>query len=412
MKSFTNASLMILCVTFFGAGFLGVAQTAGAAGSRESSVSRGPDNETPDTEDLAGMPVSEAQAELQNRPVSERILRATGLSERALHESDLGRARAWAEYAANEALDSGSPRETAETWRSLALLYDVSGDLRSGIRATTVSASAFSEAGDLVSELEVLSIRANIEHRLGALADGIETASGIISRFGDQPLDDGFRADVLSNAAMMHFKLGRLDEIPGLLEDAADLYESIGSDDGLGTVYRIWGNYHGAIDDPQEAIMFYERAGERYSRTGNVFDAANVYFNTALMLMRVDEFEAAVSAFEEAITGFSRAGSASGTGMAATELTVALWELERYEEAEQTIQRAIAMLDASQSLRRLARARTILGTMYSARGSRDRAVEQLARARNLYDELGLAADASRIQREIERIDPGRRDGGI
>ncbi|TVQ21539.1 MAG: hypothetical protein EA383_16985 [Spirochaetaceae bacterium] len=389
-----------------------MAQTAGAAGGRESPVSRSPGNEAPDTEGLAEMPVSEAQEELRNLPASERIQRAQDLSERALRESDLGRARVWAEYAADEAANSGSPRETAEAWRSLALLYDVSGDLRSGIRATAVSASAFAEAGDPVSELEVLSMRANIQHRLGALADGIETASEIIRRFEDQPLDDSFRADVLSNAAMMHFKLGRLEEIPGLLEDAADLYESVGADDGLGTVYRIWGNYYGALDDPQEAIMFYERAGERYSRTGNVFDAANVFFNTALMLMRVDEFEAAVSAFEEAITGFSRAGSASGTGMAATELTVALWELERYEEAEQTIRRAIAMLDASQSLRRLARARTILGTMYGARGNRERAVEQLARARDLYDELGLVADASRIQREIERIDPGRRNGGI
>lgn len=255
-------------------------------------------------------------------------------------------------------------------------------------------------------------MRARLEHRLGALVDGVETAASIIQRFDEQILDEQFRADVLSNAAMMHFKLGRLSEVPGLLEAATPLYTALEDSDGLGTVYRIWGNYYGALDEPQEAILYYERAGSRYQETGNVFEAANVYFNTALMLMQVDEYESAVSAFEQAVSGFTRAGSDSGVGMAATELTVALWELERYDEAETTIRSAISLLHDSQSLRRLARAYTILGTMYDAMGSREQAVEQLGRARNLYDELGLVDEALRIQREMDRIRPEHRSGGI
>ena len=366
----------------------------------------------PSVDELADMSVPAALEVLGEADVPTRIRVASELSERAIERRDTGRAVAWAEVAADEAVEADLFQDAGRALRRLALLQDATGELRAGIRSAARAARAFAEAGDVEAELEAMSVQANIEHRLGVLVDGIETASRIIARFEEYPVSEQFMADVLSNAAMMHFKIGRLEAVPSLLEQASSLYETIGDDDGLGTVYRIWGNYMGARSEPQQAILYYERAADRYRQTGNVFDAANVYFNTALMLMQVEEFEASVLAFEEAITGFSQAGSASGTGMAATELTVALWELERYEEAERTIQQAIVMLEASQSLRRLARAYSILGTMFGARGSDAQALAQLERARDLYDELGLATDALRIQQEMRRLQPERRNGGI
>lgn len=362
--------------------------------------------------DLYDVPFSSAVEALAGLHATQRVHAASELSQRALADRNPDRAVAWAEFAAQEALAEGLHPETGRTWRTLALIQDARGELRDAIRSSSVSAQAFADSGDTVSELDALSMRARLEHRLGALVDGVETTASIIQRFDEQILDEQFRADVLSNAAMMHFKLGRLSEVPGLLEAAAPLYTVLGDSDGLGTVYRIWGNYYGALDEPQEAILYYERAGSRYQETGNVFEAANVYFNTALMLMQVDEYESAVSAFEQAMSWFARAGSDSGVGMAATELTVALWELERYDEAETSIRSAISLLRDSQSLRRLARAYTILGTMYDAMGSREQAVEQLGRARDLYDELGLVGEALRMQREMDRIRPEHRSGGI
>ncbi|MFP4510235.1 MAG: tetratricopeptide repeat protein [Spirochaetaceae bacterium] len=387
-------------------------QPATAAGASEVPGGTPSASTTVQTSELSDMPFSSAVDALSEVPASERVRAASELSRLALDDRNFDRAFAWAQFAAEEAAAERLHAQTGHTWLTLALIQDARGELRDAIRSASVSARAFARSGDPLSELEALSIRARLEHRLGALVDGVETASGIIERFGEQPLDERFRADVLSNAAMMNFKLGRLSEVPGLLEAATPLYTALDDSDGLGTVYRIWGNYYGALDEPQEAILYYERAGSRYRETGNIFDAANVYFNTALMLMQVDEYESAVSAFEEAMNGFTRAGSDSGVGMAATELTVALWELERYDEAETMIQSAIALLQASQSLRRLARAYTILGTIYDALGSSDQAVEQLGNARNLYDELGLLDEALNVQREMDRIGPEHRGGGI
>jgi tetratricopeptide (TPR) repeat protein len=362
--------------------------------------------------DLYDMPFSSAVEALAGLHAEQRVHAASELSQQALADRNPDRAVAWAEFAAQQALAEQLHPETGRTWRTLALIQDARGELRDAIRSSLVAAQAFAQAGDSLSELDALSMRARLEHRLGALVDGVETAASIIHRFDEHSLDEQFRADVLSNSAMMHFKLGRLNEVPGLLEAATPLYTALGDRDGLGTIYRIWGNYYGALDEPQEAILYYERAGSLYQETGNVFEAANVYFNTALMLMQVNEYESAVSAFEQAMNGFTRAGSDSGVGMAATELTVVLWELERYDEAETTIQNAISLLRDSQSLRRLARAYTILGTMYDAMGSGEQAVEQLGRARNLYDELGLVDEALHMQREMERIRPEHRSGGI
>ena len=209
---------------------------------------------------------------------------------------------------------------------------------------------------------------------------------------------------------MLRYKTGRLESLTDLLDEALAIYQVHDQENGIGTVYRIYGNYHNALRDPRTAIEFYERAREYYVRTNNVHDYANISFNIGIVYVSLGAADSAVGYFENAIENFAAAGSFAGAGMAGTELARALYNLNRLSEAEVIVEQAKRHLERSQSYRRLAQAHTIHAAIRYAQGSQDDAIEAYQAALSIYRELGLADDARQVLELINRVRDGSHRG--
>ncbi len=388
------------------------ASFAHASGSSEEAVPEySADTSEETVEQLAAMDPEAAQDELLSRSRDERVGYAIALAYDALEAGSLSRGEQWLEWGGEQAPEDEFPGLRAEILAERALVSELSGNMRASVSHARRAARLFAASGRSEEELSMLARLAGIQHRLGQLSDGIETSDAVIERL--EELEDPLRqADVLTNAAMMRYKIGSLDEVPELLDRAYERYEAEENLDGMGTVYRFRGNYHGSRQDAERAREYYEKAAGKYEQTGNLHDLANVRFNTGISVMQEGRYDEAITSLEEAVEGFLEAGSTGGAGMASTELAVALWSSGRRQEANSALAIGIRMLESSQSLRRLARAYSIRATFQGAFGDTEGALESLNEARNLYDELGLRSEAAAIQDQIEDLDDDAPRGGI
>lgn len=401
-------SFAIMAVVFF---MLMVSPVLQATGSGEAASDYSAETDEETVERLATMDPGAAQDELSSRSVDERVGYSIALAYDGLEAGSLARAEQWLEWGGGQVPEDDFPGLHAEILTERAVVSELGGNMRASVSFARRAARLFAQSGRSEDELSTLARLAGIQHRLGQLSDGIETADAVIDRLDE--LDDPLRqADVLSNAAMMRYKLGWFEEVPGLLDRAYERYEAEGNLDGMGTVYRFRGNYHGSRNDAELARSYYRKAAEKYEQTGNLHDLANVRFNSGLSVMQEGRYDDAVSYLEDAVDGFLEAGSVSGAGMASTELAVALWSAGRWQAADSALAIGIRMLDSSQSLRRLARAYSIRATFQGAFGNTDGALDSLNEARNLYDELGLRAEAAAIQDQIDELDEDTPRGGI
>ena len=360
--------------------------------------------------ELLDLTPGEARDAISDKSVPDQVRYALVLSQRSLLSGDRSGALEWAEWAEETAGEHGDAELMGDVLLTRSRISDLSGNVRAAVSQARRAASSYADAGLSALELNALATLANAQHRLGLLTDGIETADRVIERL-DELEGVAAQGHVLANAAMMRYKIGRFSGLSEMLERAHELFEEAGDRDGIGTVYRIWGNYYGAQGDDETALDYYRRAATEYELTGNLHDYANVSFNTGLTKMRAGSHSEAVEYLEEAVDGFLEAGSISGAGMAATELSVALWMVGRPEEADSALASAIGMLEATQSLRRLARAYTVRSSIQNVIGDEEGARDSLREARNLYDELGLRDEADAIQRELDELGDDR-DGGI
>ena len=418
-----RAGAMIGLLLFIVSGLAGLGSAESESGSAESESGSAESGEHVDyrephedavdedlLEELRTVAAEEAKGKLSEMSARERVRYALMLSQHAIVERNVERANEWTRWAGDQVNLDDHPGLSGDVSIARARISELTGNVRAAVSWSRRAADAYGSAGLLEAELNALARLASTQHRLGLLGDGIETADRVISQLEALP-NDSIRGRVLLDAAMMRYKIGRLEEVPDLLDEAYEYFVAEDDHDGMGTVYRFRGNYHGSRGNTEEALRYYERAAEKYERTGNTHDAANVSFNIGLSEMNEGRYEEAAEYLEEAVDGFVEAGSISGAGMAATELSVALWVAGRPEEADSALASAIGMLEATQSLRRLARAYTVRASIQSVIGDEGGARDSLREARNLYDELGLRDEADAIQRELDELGDDR-DGGI
>lgn len=362
-------------------------------------------------DELLDLGYEDAGARIEGLELEMQVRYALILAQMNLSRGRGGIAHSWAERAESKAGELDDSALLADVLYVRSGISEARGNVRAAVAQTRRAAELYAEARRPSDELTALSVLANTQHRVGLLSDGIETAREIIPRIEEmeRPVD---RGNVLTNAAMMHYKLGDFEPLPALLDDAEAIFESENELDGLGTVYRIRGNYYGAIGDSERALEFYGQAAELYERTGNTHDFANISFNTGLAELDSGRYEGAIGFFEDAVDGFLEAGSYSGAGMASTELAVALWISGDLRAAESSLSLAIGLLEASQSLRRLARAYSVRASIQGALDDSEGARESLNEARNLYDELGLRREADRIQDQLDGLGDSQSRGGI
>ncbi len=307
------------------------------------------------------------------------------------------------------AADAGMHQQEAELTATRAMLLQRRGHVREAMELVRRSIAAYEEAGVVRARLTMMMFLGNLQHRYGALSAALQTMEELL-QYRREMDDELFYADTLTEAAMLRYKTGRLDGLTDALEEALTIYREHEQDNGIGTVYRIYGNYYNAQRNPRVALEYYERARERYVRTNNVHDYANISFNIGIVYVSLGAAEDAVGYFENAIENFAAAGSFAGAGMAGTELGRALFNLNRFDEARMIVNQAKRHLEGSQSFRRLAQAHTIYAAIRYAQGNREEAIDAYREALAIYRELGLEEDARQVLELINRVRDGSHRG--
>ena len=354
---------------------------------------------------LRALPVERAVTELRSLPAEDALQYALALFESSFQRGDRRSADRFLEAAEAIARVSGKVPALAEVLTTRAVLAQAVGDVAGaiGVMAEVVE---LTETARLTEEhIMSLVFLGNLQHRYGVLAQAADTMGRVLAREADIENRLLF-ANALSETAMLNYKLGRLDDVAPFLERALPIFREFNDENGIGTVYRIYGNYHNGLGQVETAIDYYERARAHYVNTNNVHDYANISFNIGLVFLQAGMPMEALPNLENAIENFANAGSLSGAGMAGTELGRALYQLRRFAEAEQIVQQARRHLESSQSFLRLAQAHAMYGAIRFSQGDNDGALSAYGEALRLYRRLGLAADERRTLETIIRIREG------
>ncbi len=307
------------------------------------------------------------------------------------------------EYLGDRAETAAPQVDGATLIQLLALARYQQGRSRETIRLLGTAGDAYRALDLAVEELNARRLLASVQHGYGMLEAGrrsIDRALELEEYFDD----DIHLASTLAEAAMINYKLGRLEPVPGLLDRARTIYESEGHEDGMGTVLRTYGNYYIGLGELERALEKYEAASEYYERTNNLHDYANTAFNIGLTYMNLGQPVAAVGYLENAITNFLGAGSRSGAGMAGTELARVLFLLGRSAEATRIIEVSIDNLRETQSFRRLAGAYYVHGGILGSRARREEALDAYRNALRLYRDLGLQREQAHLQELIQQLE--------
>ncbi|TVQ38134.1 MAG: hypothetical protein EA384_10335 [Spirochaetaceae bacterium] len=360
-------------------------------------------------QELSRMQPRQAEAAIKTLPAEQAVAYGVALFQLWMREGRNDDAEAILESSRRIAAGAGMNYKEAELLATQAFLMQRRGEVREAIALVRRAIEGYRRSQAIEPQLTMLMFLGNLQHRLGALTAALETMEELTSR-RDQIDDQLFYADALTEAGMLRYKTGRLDRLPELLDEALEIYREHDQQNGIGTVYRIYGNYHNALRDPRTALDYYERARGYYVRTNNVHDYANISFNIGIVYVGLGAAEDAVSYFENAIENFAAAGSFSGAGMAGTELARALFTLNRFSEAQVIVEQARRHLESSQAFRRLAQAHTIYAAIRFAQGREDDALEAYREALAIYRELGLSDDAQHVLELINRVRDGSHRG--
>ncbi|TVQ99855.1 MAG: hypothetical protein EA403_12345 [Spirochaetaceae bacterium] len=354
---------------------------------------------------LRALPVEGAITELRSLPVDDALDYALALFESAFQRGDRHGAERFLEVSEEIARASGRIMELGEVLSTRAALAQATGDVAGAISAIGEVVKLTEAAGLTEEHIMSLMFLGNLQHRYGVLAEAAETMGRVLARESDIENRLLF-AHALSETAMLNYKLGRLDDVVPFLERALPIFREFNDENGIGTVFRIYGNYHNSLGQVETAIDYYERARAHYINTNNVHDYANISFNIGLVFLQAGMPAEALPNLENAIENFANAGSLSGAGMAGTELGRALYQLRRFAEAERVVQQARRHLESSQSFLRLAQAHAMYGAIRFSQGDKDGALSAYGEALRLYRRLGMAADERRTLETMIRIREG------
>ncbi|MGB8643946.1 MAG: adenylate/guanylate cyclase domain-containing protein [Anaerolineae bacterium] len=166
----------------------------------------------------------------------------------------------------------------AEAFHSLAICLGNTGDSRGARQAAQDALSAAERAGDTVLAVQALSLRAQLEVRMGELEQGLASAEQALARA--RSLDESTQALALYRAAFCYGEQGDLSRALVLLLEQIELTQRLGNRHmeasgrgNLAVVYMGLGLYQEAQATMQRALELDEALD---ARRGRAYDLMNL----------------------------------------------------------------------------------------------------------------------------------------
>jgi DNA-binding SARP family transcriptional activator/tetratricopeptide (TPR) repeat protein len=162
---------------------------------------------------------------------------------------------------------------------------------------------------------------------------------------------------------------------------------------GLGTIGRMKGHYHGAVGHYQAAL-------ERYRQCGNRIGEGRALQNLGVTEHQLHNHQSAVGHYQRAIAAYKDAGDSLGAAGALVTLAETQIELGSYDQAADCLQLALPVFREANDLAREAEALDGIGELSLRRGELTQAAEFFERSlvifRRIDLRVGVAAELGNL----------------
>ena len=367
---------------------------------------------------------------------------AAGLAETLRTDGPYARAVALHQAAADTAEHHGHPAAHANALTDLGIIRRLIGDLAGAVDALSRALAIYRATGDRHREADTLAESGRARGYAGDLdgaVDAFSQALEIYRTTGDRPGE----ADMLAELGIMGRVSGDLDWAVDAFSRALEIYRATGDRHGeadalteLGRARTLTGDLTGADDALDRALEFYRTTGHHHGEAYALTNLGTVRRLTGDLTGADDALGRALEIYRtigygqgeaEALTNLGIIRRLTGDLAAAGDAQARALEIYRqigshHDEAwalnhhaatiaaDGDLPRALTLYQQALTMNRelnkpdgQAHALEGLGECRLAAGDPTTAAAQLRRALEIYERIGMAADAHRVQNRLSSL---------
>jgi LuxR family transcriptional regulator, maltose regulon positive regulatory protein len=219
------------------------------------------------------------------------------------------------------------------------------GQSERGLTLLNQAEIALREMDDIPGLVRALARRATVLRFMGKYRESLDDADEALQLIGDNSALLSYRADALRASGISLYQLGRVKEAIFRLNQALNLYQTLGERQNNATILMELGLVSMGAGHYRRALEYYDQASDYWREVNNTVRLANLLNNLGVLHHLVGNYDKAATTFEEALV---RARQNNYTRMEAYILS-SIGDLYADLEAYR------AALDAYQKSRELAR---------------------------------------------------------
>jgi class 3 adenylate cyclase/tetratricopeptide (TPR) repeat protein len=281
----------------------------------------------------------------------------------------------------------GATAGDLRAWRGLAAVRRKSGQYPEALRLLddVLAGSSGDSRGLLLERSRTLSLTGSLEEARAAAWRGLDADTEV----------DHVRGELLLQVALVDGYLGDDESALAHTVEAVDIFDRLGEARGLATALRALGAAYVGAGRHDEARDALQRGLETAERTGSVEEIGACLVNLGLLAVEERDWDTAIDVSQRAIDEFERVGHVGGRVVASVNLSEALLEAGRTEEARRACRDAIALARDADNRLLLADATRNLARVELRSGDPRGAARLASDAAAIYEEVVVSEDAAR-----------------
>lgn len=229
----------------------------------------------------------------------------------------------------------------------------------------------------------------------GRLGDAKKVLDELLEVFQVDP-DDAERIVVLSETALVSYKIGDIETSKKLALAANSLNKSVRNLRVQGILDKVLGNISRAEGNLEMASEYLTKAIQVFTQLEEFHELGNCLYNKALVEGASEDYRKAITSLYEALYVFTQQGSSGGVGMCYATMGSYSTKLGEYEQARLLLSLAEYFNDRADSQFRLAQTYMFIGHLECELDDDFSASESYMKSKRIFEELGLESYVKKL----------------
>ena len=213
--------------------------------------------------------------------------------------------------------------------------------------------------------------------------------------------------------------LGVMSTVQGAFDDAIkyytqsiETYESLQDLRGLSDTYHNLALLQVDMEKWQDAGESYQRALEYAQQVCNLELMGLIQLNRAELFMKLYDYAMAQACCRHALKVFGRLDSQTRIAEAYKFMGCIHSRQQKWEDAGRLFERSIQIHNSVKDPLSVGEAQYDYGLMYSSKGDKDNAKEQLTGALEIFEKLGASSDLQKVKAALEKLEEDKEDKAV